>query len=279
MVQLTYYDDRGPEWEWWRRAEITLPEDRSMIEVRHGYTLDNIDHLTRRALIRCYGLGLALSDRYMVAYGGIVIALMEADHVPDESDLVLAGQKAIGSASTSEYQNRGLTHTEAKPSPRFVAYWHTIAGPTEPAVERVDDRIALGQILQHLTEPQREVLAVFAATGQRSTTAEVLGLSEKAANSRILAARQAAVALWHDHETPAPLPRDRRRGSGKKPAETHCKRGHAYTAENTITSWSRSSRRPVRRCRTCRDARNAKGAARRRADRESVQRGGEPHGR
>lgn len=270
MTQRVYFEEEGPIWEWWGNPTVALPEDRYRVEVRHGYTLRSLDHLARRALIRCHGSGLAMPDRYMIAYEAITIALMETDETPDEYDLVRAAQMAITSANNSEFQAHGLTHTEAKPSPRFMAYWRTTAGPTQPAVERVEDRIALTQIWAHLTENQREALLAFASTGQRAKAAKALGLQEPEANRRILVARRAAVALWHDHETPAPLPKDRRRGSNKKPPITHCRRGHEYTLENTITRWDRSVRRVVRRCRACRDAANARLTERRRNEREAA---------
>lgn len=264
MTQRTYYEDDSPVWEWWGNPAVALPEDRNRIEVRHGYTLDNLDHLTRRALIRCHGSGLEYTDRYMVAYEAVTIALMEADEAPEEADLVAAGQYAVSSASAAEYRHHGVTTSDGV-GPRFGAYWLSVAGAAPSPEERIDERIALTQIWPHLTDMQRESLVMFAVTDQRAKAAEALGVREGTMASRIREARKAALALWHDHETPAPPPRDRRRGANKRPPVTHCKWGHEYTLDNTINRWSPARRQMVRKCRACRDAGNAARAAQRRA--------------
>lgn len=251
MTQRTYYEDDSPTWEWWGAPQVALPEDRSHLEVRHGYTLDDIDHCARIALVRCHGMfRLSRTDRYEIAYSAVTLALLEADEPPEPKDLAAAAQHAITSQYRADLRHHGQHETfEQATRKAFTVYWESASRARTPMEDRVLERIALTQIWPHLTPRQRQSIAALAAAGNQGAAAESLGLPRTAVNVYITQGRQRAYRLWFDHEPPPRLTRDQRVSSYSRPLPTHCKNGHPYTEDNTRIR--RSQGREYRQCVTC----------------------------
>lgn len=267
-MQRTYYEDDGPAWEWWGAPAITLPEDRTHIVVKHGLTLDNLDHLSRLAVLRCRSHYLSPGDLYMLAYEAITVAVLEAETAPDNAGLIEAGQRGILRESSAQVHHHGMYSADRTASaPRFTSYWRHIAGATPSAEERIIERVALSQIWPLLTDGERDALSALAVTGTRAAAAQALKITTGTLNQRLRGARVRAHRLWHEHETPPTVAVDRRVRSYSAAPVTRCVHGHDYTPENTI--WGRKAKRGTehRVCRVCRDRRNAERSAKRRAGR------------
>lgn len=85
-MQLTYYDDETPPWTWWRTGGIDL--DHASAEVAHGYTLGDLDRLSRIAARRTFGGHISYTDRYWLACSAMSEHLLAAEGPPTSRDLL-----------------------------------------------------------------------------------------------------------------------------------------------------------------------------------------------
>lgn len=264
MTQRTYYEEDGPVWEWWSNSTPTICHHRG-VPVRFGYTLADIDALARMAMRR--SIGWSLLDeigRYQACYDGVTDLLFTADDdaPPTERDLIESGWSSLARAYKAQRHDRGLTDNPEVPhGPRFAAYWIGQGGATTHADATVE-RLAAHQVVEALDAAQREVLAAMAAYGTRGDAAHGLGLKVETFGAQLRRAREQALLLWFDHETPPP--RKMLFSTARKVASyqqrtpsTHCKAGHPWSPENTrwYTPPHRSGNGRRRVCRACEAAR------------------------
>jgi hypothetical protein len=250
MAQLTYYpppDGPAPA----ANRLPPRPPTRDQVEIRHGYTMADLDQIARMAMARGYGhMMIDHYDRYQGAWDGAVDLLLTSPIPPDRQDLVAAAARHLSREWKSYRRLHGLTD-EGGIGPRFIAYW---AEPPEPAAERLMEAMTLKVVWDPLSTTHRDTLAALAAAGDRQRAAACSGVSRHAFTQRLRKARRAALIAWFDHEA-APLrllaDRGRQVGSYDSPLATHCHRGHEFTPENTNWYQSRPGGAKVRRCLAC----------------------------
>lgn len=247
-------------------TQLNYDMPRSLIEVKHGYTLHDLDQMTRAAVIADRSMASDIQDRKDAAWSAIAEHLCEAEEAPTRQELIRVGWQAIYKEIRGGYQEYGYAarawdagHASA---PRFVQYWYS---PVQAGHdERIIERLAAAQIAASLTQARREAVTALAVTGDWSQAAALLGISYDSFNQRIRAARRAFLALWCEGETPHWSQYNKtRRVPSTVEASTHCGNGHERTPENTNVSTRivRGQRRTIRRCRVCEHDRSAARAA------------------
>lgn len=212
-----------------RSAEPTRAQDAaptSGIEggLRHGFTLDDLDRITRSAVVADRSMAMDYRDRYDTAWSGIAEALYSADVAPSWQQLVQEGWQAIYAEVRDTYRHHGYRDRAAAgehgSAPRFAAYWWGRSYVASHET-RIVERHALPPILGRLTEMQHQVVQAIAAfDGDRARAAAHLGLNEKALAYQLRTAREACLALWLEGETPRKLTLkrlDRRQNKGSEP--------------------------------------------------------------
>lgn len=184
-------------------------------EVRHGYTLHDVQHLTRLTLRldRWYTAG-DMEERYNAVWFAIVEALLTADEAPSRSDLLRAGTEASDALVRDEMRTHGrCTLNTGQPMPRFHAYWNPSNAPSpEP---RVVERNALEQIWPQLQPRQQQALTALAATGDYEKAAAALGVATGTFTVLVSAGRRRFYTWWHEHEAPSRQWRTDRRVSSR----------------------------------------------------------------
>jgi hypothetical protein len=197
MVQLTYYPPAAQQDDQQPAAQVNDA-------LRWGYTFTDLDRLTRMALSRHhYGRGItSAADRYHAAWGGIAIALYEATEHSDRADLIHAGWEAITAMNNAETKAHGWVHEkgETRHRPAVAIYWHT---PGEGWEEALVERIAIHQVLEYLTPAPRDAVnAVAAAWGDYAAAERMLGVTRATLTERLRVARNTALQLLMEGETP-----------------------------------------------------------------------------
>jgi hypothetical protein len=185
-------------------------------EIRYGYTLTAIHHLTTLAAGTAKGrLAMDYGDLLEAAWFGIVEHLQLAQHRPARRDLVEAGQRAVNALVKDEMHHAGYFKYGRNcgygpgSMPAFVKYWHDpLSSPFESSFL---ERVTLIQIWPKLTVRQREAFVALADYGDYVLAAEALGIEPQTFRELIGRARRAFLALWHDGEPPSRLWRIDRR--------------------------------------------------------------------
>lgn len=185
------------------------------MELKHGYTMADLDRATRMALRRNVGWNaFTQSERYEIAWSGIALALYEADEPPTMSDLASAGWYAIGEARVTEMRHHGIdsTHNIGEIRPHFDRYWSWAARPIASPENAIVEKVALYQIWPLLTPQQKQSLSALAVHGSAKLAAAALGKSFSAFHQSAHLGRHRFMEHWHEGETiPARNYRDRRR--------------------------------------------------------------------
>lgn len=182
-------------------------------EIRHGYTLADIERLTRTAFATSRWHTAADADeRYAVMWHAIVEHVLTAEEQPTRPDLLRAATTAVDLYVRAEMHHAGWDSNDygagAGGMGRFQVFWRGV--DREPFDERVTARVALAQIWPSVAEHHQQVLRVLAATDDHDTAAAALGLTQSGYASRLSKARASVRELWHEHETPRQMPPDRR---------------------------------------------------------------------
>ncbi|MEU7831318.1 hypothetical protein [Nonomuraea sp. NPDC049129] len=230
-----------------------------LAEVRHGYTLHDLDQMTRAAVIADRSMASNIEDRKDIAWSAIAEHLCMSEEPPARQELIRIGWQAIYREARTAYRERGRpdeawSGSENAPRPRFAQYWRD--RQVAPSHEhRVVESIAVWQVLAPLTDTYRSAVVALATTDDYDKAAEMLDISYTAFKFRIQTARKSVLSLWHEGETPH-LSRhrtDRRVGSRNAELATHCSNGHEWTPENTYTRnrIMRGKRHTSRVCKTC----------------------------
>jgi hypothetical protein len=173
---------------------------RSATHIAHGYTLADAVQAGTMAAARTRHLTMAPQDRYELAVQTAAIEMCQADERPDFHLLVHLAIRACQDAVRSELATHGRNRFDGTPVRTFHGYWEGIRHA--PWDEVVVERLALAQVWEQLPERHRDVLAALAAHGQFEEAAASLGVPVGSFRVRLLRARRAFAALWHDGETP-----------------------------------------------------------------------------
>jgi hypothetical protein len=192
---------------------------RGEVEVRHGYSIEHIDRLTRVATKRAFGAGLDPDERYAAAWHGVVVALCESSTPPSPRVLIRAGGRAILQAEEAEQGYLGYNQRDvwagSMASGRFAKYWTPGTGPRP---EDIIDPIAMRQILPRLSELERQALMLLALLESYADAAAAAGVSYSTFHARLIRARTTFFKLWFQPETPSRMQRDQRVPSRRGPA-------------------------------------------------------------
>jgi hypothetical protein len=184
-------------------------------ELRHGYTLADINKLTMIAVYRDHWhRGMELHERQELAWSAIVECLYSQDEPPSRHVLIQAAQVAIDLAVRTDRSTHGLSvqNSYAKSGnnafaemPNFWRYWWIQAGHSNGPEERVVDRLALWQIWTELAPRFQRVLLALATHDDHNLAAQSLGITRSAYQTMLCEARRAFYALWHEGEEPSRL--------------------------------------------------------------------------
>lgn len=273
MVQRTYYPlPEKPSVLPPAPTPVAEPEFTTLraMHIRHGYTLNDLDRLTKMALGADRLLAMGYTERHDIAWSAIAEALCAASEPPHYQELVRIGWQAIYRHVRDGLRQRGYADGERDWSsdeptrPRFVAYWGSRVEPSHE--DRIVEKIAADQVLATLGGPCRDAVVALAVHDDYLKAAESLGIRYTALTARMRTARAQFLGRWHEGETPhRPRRVDRRVESHSKESATHCGNGHEWTPENTRNATTMAQGKPKHRrfCRECeRDRGRAKGAAR-----------------
>lgn len=183
-------------------------------ELRHGYTLRDIDRLSSTAIrINAWYRNIDAEERLAAARCAIVDVLYSNTEAPSERTLfsaaVDAADKLTYSAGAAYGIPAGHGSQGAPRRPGFSAYWKTVAGGSAGFDTKVVEAVALWQILAQLTEQQRQTLIAFAADDERQAAADRLGVSVRTLARLLADSRRRFIELWFGDETPPAQPRNR----------------------------------------------------------------------
>lgn len=177
------------------------------MELRHGYTLADVDGIARSAARTAGAYTSDFTERFDLAYSAVVEALFAADDRPSGHELFDAGCLAIWRELRAAQRGWGLVPAAGggqRTMAAFDRYWAAHAPPTPSPEQMVVEATAGRQIWSTLTALQREALTVYAACGfSLPAAAEALGVPVKTLSARVDYARAAFLRLWHQGETPS----------------------------------------------------------------------------
>lgn len=197
-------------------------------DLRHGYTLADLDRIARSATSHVGTMASDYTDRLHTAWSAIVEHLYAADHPPAEHDLWHTGRHAIWGEIRSSRRFQGAPVKDLSAGsgemPSFRRFWWDYASAVPSPEARIVERHALAQIWPQLTDRERQAVLAFAANGSVQAAAEALQITTGAMNSRLQNARRRFLAWWHEGETPSRKWRmdsgPRRTGQPLKPCGT-----------------------------------------------------------
>lgn len=248
---------------------------RSLSEVKHGYTLHDLDQMTRAAVIADRSMASNIEDRKDIAWSAIAEHLCISEEQPTRQELIRVGWQAIYREARTAFRDRGRpdkawSSDEYESRPRFAQYWRDMQ--VTPSHEgRVVESIAVWQVIAPLADTYRSAVVALATMDDYVKAADMLGINYKALVARIGAARKTVLKLWHEGETPRKTRNtDRRVGSYSTEKATHCSAGHEWTPENTHirNRILRGKRHTSRACKTCERERSVRRAQEKRRSEE-----------
>jgi hypothetical protein len=269
MVQRTYYPERATFAEKPPAERAFTDPDRRVI--RFGYTLRDLDQMTRAATIADRTMALDWADKRDIAWSAIAEELLTVEEPPERQHLIRVGWQAIYGTARDSYRARGYrdgdygVNGEAT-MPRFIQFWGRMVEHFPE--DRIIESIAADQIVATLTPTYWDALLALAVCDDYKAGAESLGISYIAFVARVNVARKQVLALWHEGETPHRTRRtDRRVESHTAELATHCDAGHEWTLDNTREAIEKQhgNLRKRRRCRACERHRHEQRTAARQA--------------
>lgn len=236
-------------------------------EVRHGYTLRDLNDCARIAVANAATRAADYTDRYDAAWHAIAEHLTVSDAPPARNDLIRAGRRAVHREVSDHLRHHG-TPCGAIPGtvrPSFSRYWDDAVGHTPSPETSVVESEALRQIWPHLTPGDHRALNALTLHGTYATAAAALGVAYQTIGCQLRTGRRRFLALWHEGETPHMSAYSRNKHWARH--KTHCPNGHELTFDNTrlyrrIVNGRKST---ARLCKTCEQAQGRARAARRKA--------------
>lgn len=217
MTQLVYYPPREDAWDAVKTDDRPF-RMRGLMELRHGFTLHELDRIAALATNTGRALVMHYQDRRDEAWGAIVEHLYAADEPPTAHQLVEVGRRAIYDLIRSERREQGFyrEHTDGTvhgpgSSPKFQQFWEHLNRPVRSPEGPIVERLALAEILAALTERQREAIHALAVSERYDKAADLLGIEPQTFRSLIGRARLKFREFWHEGEIPSkPWGTDRR---------------------------------------------------------------------
>lgn len=225
------------------------------IEVKHGYTLADLDKMARAAVVADRLLVGDIRYRHGIAYSAIAECLFAAEDPPDRAHLIRVGWQAIALDVRWSLRHAGFPD-DGQPGddtlrPRFMQFWQDYRVVPSPETKVVEG-LAARHLVDALSPVYRDAVVALAVHDTYQAAADALGISYVAFKARIGVARRQVLASWFEGETPRRTGRvDRRVGAYGKELATHCSKGHEWTPENTHIR-QRMVRGKVNRSRVCR---------------------------
>ncbi|MEU6238686.1 hypothetical protein [Kitasatospora sp. NPDC047058] len=204
-----------------------LPTGRQ--EVRHGYTVDHLSHITRLAVPRGFWhTAGTIAEQLETAWGAIVEHLCSAETAPTTLQLLQAAHTAVASSVRDELHHHGYVEKNLgagrESMPAYQRYWHN--GPTPSPETRVIERAALTQIWPTLRPSGREALGALAATGDYALAAKACGRSQGTFNKLVQDGRRHFLQAWHEGEAPSKVWR---------PTRVHSRSGGTSSGHRRLT--------------------------------------------
>lgn len=183
---------------------MTLP--RGQLELRHGYTVHDVDRLARAAMHRRNGTRLDPDDRWATAWHSIVTTLLEATEPPDERTLLLTAARALNTEANAYARVWGMDTRRINEGTAimggFRRYWDWLP-PPYPHPERAIEHMAMWQILAVLPARQLEAIMQLAAhDGDGRAAAHAMGITWGGYCALLHRGRTRFYELWHEGEQP-----------------------------------------------------------------------------
>ena len=176
-------------------------------EVRHGYTLADIDRLARVSVEIAWPRAMDYTDRYEAAWHAIAEHLCSTDEVPSPRDLKVTGTNAVNRLAQDEGHHHGFDRSNPgagfEGMPRFQQYWAIYGRATPSHEDGIVDRIALAQIWPALSPTHRQALLAFAVHTDHDLASNAMGRTLATYRTHLANARRQYRALWHEHEAPS----------------------------------------------------------------------------
>lgn len=206
MVQMTYYPPadsnqaitRGAPLPGWITVGGTA-------ELRHGYSLDHLHFIARRAVSASMARAMDYTDRLEAAWSGVIEHLYTSDERPSALQLIQAGESALSRTIRTEHRHYGYAGRDTYAGPEsarnYQRYWWTTPSPSPE--NRVVEQVSLWQIWEQLSDKHREVLTLLSALGDYQAAADHLGITVGTFNVHVSKARKAFFELWHEGEEPS----------------------------------------------------------------------------
>lgn len=176
-------------------------------DVRHGYTLSDLDRISRSAASHAGWLAGDYRDVVQTAYAAMVDHLYTSSHPPPEHDLWHAGRNAIWAEVKAERRFHGAPAKDRDAGRgemvSFRRFWWDFATHVPSPESAIVEREALIRIWVVLTECEQKAVLAFATCGTVERAAQALNITPAAMNSRLQKARRRFLAWWHEGETPS----------------------------------------------------------------------------
>lgn len=177
----------------------------SGMELRHGYSLDDVSRIAHLAVMRHrWDTAIGFDDRIELAWSAIVEHLWAAQDHPAVGALIRAAMTAIGQEAHGDQQAHGIsTRNRHEHTAAFFRFWIEPSRHVTALDERVTERIALWQIWDALRPAEQRAFMALAAHGDHALAAEAAGLTCESFHTQIHRARRSFLKLWHEGETPS----------------------------------------------------------------------------
>lgn len=195
------------------------------IDVRHGYTLADLDRMARAAVQMAWPRAMDYRERYETAWSAIAEYLCASDEEMAERELKLVGCNAVNRLAQDHGRHWGLDRNSAgagfESARNFLRYWELSRRATGSPENGVVERLALAQIWPHLSDIHRVVLTAMAVHADNVIAAESVGKTYTTFNTHLKNARRQFLAHWHEGEIPSRIwgKADRRRSERRTAAQ------------------------------------------------------------
>lgn len=206
-------------------ADDVLPRPAQDVDLRHGFTLDQVNALSIWAVLHDrYHAFADFDERLEVAWHAMIEHIYTCDQPPAQPEVIRAAWRAIGhQVGKDQHFRRGYSsdrerYRDAPATAGFERYWRDTGRPVSGPEERVIESLAPAQIWPRLRPDHRELLAAMAEQEDYGQAAAALGKPRHAYATQIGRARRAFRELWHEGETPSrPWGADRRAHKANSP--------------------------------------------------------------
>ncbi len=175
-------------------------------EVRHGYTMNRLHLIARKAAETAHAQAQPFAERYETAWQAIAEHLCGSEDPPQFYELIITGRIAIDEEVRQVARSHGRYLGNASGGSEhiqsFSRYWDWhIWRPGSPE-DQVIDPLALRQIWPQLSAAHRAALTAPAIHDDYAMAAASLGKNYNAFYHALRKARRQFMALWHEGETP-----------------------------------------------------------------------------